>query len=251
MERTCKKCENIFLSSELIGGMFCFPCTKKALSGTRKIAKVLRVFSSFYRYTPIIAVAISLTLILLELSWVIITLPVIFLFVCLLGAFPHMHTPLTVENIKDVEQNYKEQLNNYTPSGVTYCINHLTREAISRCGICIEPFCAECFYFQQIRIPRPPFRSIKYEQPAYCLKCGNQFKAGISVSPILYTILTVGALLVINFLFVEHSEGVFFILLPAFICIIALPLGLLSLKSKLYTKEPTFERSEEFGYEYS
>lgn len=238
--QACKRCEKVFHSSELIGGMFCFDCSKKAIASTKTAAKVFRVFASFYQFTPIIAVTISLLLFILDLAWFIIILPVVMLFVCLLGAFQHMHKFMTVESLEMVEENYKEQVSKYQPGKISYCVNHPTREAISRCGICLGAFCAECFYFQHIRIPKPPFRSILYEQPAYCLKCGDQFKAGISVSPIVYTMLTLGVLILTNFLFVEGGMNIIFSLLPIFICTAALPLGFLYIKSKLYTKGPLY-----------
>jgi len=236
MAALCQKCNKEFHPSNLIAGMFCFPCYKKVLRSAKRGTKILGFFASFYLITPIIAGIVSLLIILAGLSWLLTLYAAIWIFISLIGAFPHMHGVMTPKKVEETERNYEDQLQKYIPGKISYCHYHPTREAIGRCGMCIKPFCTEDFYFQRIRIPKGPYRSYSFEQPAYCLKCGDDFKNNIKISPILFTLLSVGIFLFFELFYPDSSLYTIVVLIPLFICVVALPLGFLYLRGKLYRK---------------
>jgi hypothetical protein len=186
-KQTCSQCNRDAHGSNLIGGMVCLHCAGKTLHNTKMMAKVFEFFVPIYKFTPIIAGLISLVYLIINpnpnwgLMLLLILASIVFLisFFGMLGSLsPNWNSAVIAER----ELQLKAHLKDYVLTTVSSCKIHAGREAVGRCSICFEPYCADDFIGLN-------------NNPEVCRSCSSKaFMAEIALKAFIPAILSTGLL---------------------------------------------------------
>lgn len=184
-EKPCIQCQNYYHPSNLIESTICIDCHAKNFQIIRKHLGGVGFCNSIYKIMPIIAALISFIYLILNLTHPIALIclfgvTVILFVICIWGVVPYYLPPLWGYSVQEVELKFKAQFEN-SPATIKYCLCHPDLEAIGRCSICFQPFCADDFIFL-------------LEKPILCRECGLDYISKISILTSLNAILSIGIL---------------------------------------------------------